>query len=305
MSGLRKAAAAVCVSILFTLCSCGSSGSSGAGTTEPAAGPGTDDTPRYEYSLSGARTAEAYDHSLAAEKKHFYVGGIQEVARYSAKWELEDRAQSLGDRFEKKISRITDIDVCSSGIFIAGEYLSSGKYKNLQIGRIDPRTMELIGSFLCDPESGLPDCAGLAADPDGKTIWICPYGREEDGGFFLYRFSADDGSFLGKTPLKDPPRNIQSITFHDGALYLAANDGDAEKNEPDHLYRTDPLKGDTFICEKAFDDIPEQGELGGAAFDEKHRKLLIIVEREGEFKDTGDYYPEQEHFSDIYIYDLR
>ena len=92
----------------------------------------------------------------------------------------------------------------------------------------------------------------------------------------------EDGAYLGKVHLQSVPQWIQGVAYHDGFLYLTADDGTADLGEPDHLYRgkADPDGTRmTVTLERTFDDVTLQGEIEGLSFDRDNGRLLISYNR--------------------------
>ncbi len=65
-------------------------------------------------------------------------------------------------------------------------------------------------------------------------------------------------------------------------FYLTADDGDADDDEPDHIYRT-KIKQGAASCkvtpERTLDDVTRQGEIEGLTFDEDAGQLLVLYNR--------------------------
>ena len=69
------------------------------------------------------------------------------------------------------------------------------------------------------------------------TVWMCSWVGEESGRY-LYEYDLD-GNYLRKVHLQPVPQWVQGVFYYDGSLFLTADDGTADDNEPDHLYRVD------------------------------------------------------------------
>ena len=156
-----------------------------------------------------------------------------------------------------------------------------GTAKNIQIAVYDADTLTLKRSFPFETGSGQPECAGLAVDPDSKSVWMVSW-ISEDSGSYLYRYALENGQYLGKIELRPAPQLLQGVAYYDGSLYLTADDGNADDNAPDHLYRTTIEEGKDYCTaelEKTFDDVIRQGEIEGLTFDKKEQKLLLLYNR--------------------------
>ena len=81
----------------------------------------------------------------------------------------------------------------------------------------------------------------------------------------------------------DPaPGWIQGVAYYGGNLYVTCDDGDADADEPDHMYRIeiseDKLTGKV-ILEKTFDEVTKQGEIEGLSFDGDNNRFLLLYNR--------------------------
>ena len=183
--------------------------------------------------------------------------------------------------YELEVNHIADIDVYQNELYIGAEYFMDGVGENIQIAVYDGDTLELKRTFSFEPESGQLECSGIAVDPDTKTMWMCSWVGEESGRY-LYKYDLETGVYLGKVHMQMPPQWLQGIAYHDGCFYLTADDGDADDDEPDHLYRTRIAEGATsctVTLERTFDDVTRQGEIEGLTFDEENGRLLVLFNR--------------------------
>ena len=75
---------------------------------------------------------------------------------------------------------------------------------------------------------------------------------------------------------------IQGIAYHDGAYYLTADDGDADKDAPDHVYRFALADGASEVevkLARTLDDVQRQGEIEGLSFDKSSGEMLVLYNR--------------------------
>ena len=54
---------------------------------------------------------------------------------------------------------------------------------------------------------------------------------------YLYMYDLDTGDYKGKLKMDPAPEWIQGVAYYDGDLYVTCDDGDADKDEPDHMYK--------------------------------------------------------------------
>ena len=107
-----------------------------------------------------------------------------------------------------------------------------------------------------------------------------------------------------------PPQWLQGIACYDGSLYMTADDGTADDDEPDHLYRTtiDPdATSCTVTLERTFDDVTKQGEIEGLTFDQRTGQLLVLYNRGARIvlgMPKGFYEGYDHEISEVFMYDI-
>ena len=218
---------------------------------------------------------------ICTDGEYYWVSGSASLAKYDHDWNLIAENEDPFKGYEIEVNHIGDIDVFEGELYIGAEYFKDGEGKNIQIAVYDTDTLELKRTFPFEPKSGQLECSGIAVDPDTRTVWMCSWVGEESGRY-LYQYDLDSSKYLGKVHMQMPPQWIQGIAWHDGCLYLTADDGTADDEEPDHLYRTQIEAGATsctVILERTFDDVTRQGEIEGLTFDEKKGQLLVLYNR--------------------------
>ncbi len=98
---------------------------------------------------------------------------------------------------------------------------------------------------------------------------------------------------------------------YNGSLYLTADDGTADDNEPDHLYRTtieDGATSCTVTLERTFDDVTRQGEIEGLTFDKENGRLLLLYNRGARIilgMPSGFYEGYDKEISEVFIYECE
>ena len=144
----------------------------------------------------------------------------------------------------------------------------------------DADTLELKRMYELVPESGQTELSGLVVDPEGGIIWLCSW-TTGDSGDYLYRYRLSDFTYLGKTSMDLSPASIQGIAFHEGSIFISADDGSHEKGFPDHIYRAD--FSDDFTSykvyqEKTLDEAKYKIEAEGISFDDENGRLLVLYD---------------------------
>ena len=108
------------------------------------------------------------------------------------------------------------------------------------------------------------------------TSWV-----GEESGRYLYEYNLDSGKYLRKVHLQAVPQWLQGIHYWKGNLFVTADDGTADLDEPDNLYRVD-VSDKSYahvVREKVFTDVKRQGEIEGSAVDPKTGELLVLFNR--------------------------
>ena len=247
---------------------------------------------------------------VCTDGEHYWVSGSGVLIKYDRDWnELAVNKKPLGD-FEEKVNHIGDLDVYKDELYIVAEYFANGLGDNIQIAVYDADTLEFKRFLSFAPESGQQECSGIAVNPDTGTLWLCSWAAR-DSSSYLYRYDLSSGTYQGKVEMVTPPQMIQGIAYYDGSFYMTADDGDAEANAPDHLFRTTIEYGkDTCVVvpEKTFDDVTRQGEIEGLSFDKKNRQLLVLYNRGLRITDgrsRGYYDGYRNEISEVFVYDVE
>ena len=218
---------------------------------------------------------------IAFENECYYVSGSTTLTKYDKSWNvLKENADPFSAGYEKEVNHIGDIDVYDGEVYCGVELFLDGEAKNIQIAVYDAETLTFKRAFPFAPESGQTECSGIAVNPDNGTVWMCSW-ADGSSGRYLYKYDLHTGAYLGKVHLHAVPQWIQGVAYHDGAYYVSADDGDADLDEPDHIYRA-VIADDATHCkvieEKTLDDVTKQGEIEGLTFDDDGR-LLVLYNR--------------------------
>ena len=200
--------------------------------------------------------------------------------------------------------------ICDGEIYAGVEYFMDGAASNIQMAVYDAETLKLARTYMFDPESGQTEVSGITVDPDHGFMWMCSW-AEDDSGSYLYKYDLESGKYLGKVHLKEPPQLIQGIAYYEDCIYITADDGDADKDEPDHVYKckVDPEADEfTVTTEKTLDDVTRQGEIEGISFDKDRKQMLISYNRgaiivKGMPKGFYDGYDSEIH--EVFVYNIE
>ncbi len=265
--------------------------------------------PRYAYELVSAQRVDGRQ-GIAWEGGEYWVSGSATLSRYDGDWNRIGLNEAPFDGMDGNINHIGDIDVFGGELYAGVEYFSDGAAQDICIAVYDAETLQLKRCHAFDPSSGQTEVSGIAVDPDHGIIWMCSWADGETGRY-LYKYALEDGAYLGKVHLQCPPQWLQGVAYHEGFLYLTADDGTADLGESDHLYRckADPDGTSmTVTLERTFDDVTMQGEIEGLSFDRDGGRLLISYNRGAQVvlgMPLGFYEGYDEEIHEIFAYAMR
>ena len=268
---------------LCTGCSATAAVSSSTSTAPDSARPEDDPTamlPANSYELAGSVEVNGRQ-GVCCEGDHYWVSGSATLTKYDRNWNVVAQNLKPFEGYKMEANHIGDIDVWQNELYVGAEHFVDGVGKNIQIAVYDGDTLQLKRTFSFEPASGQLECSGIAVDANAGAVWMCSWVGEESGRY-LYRYNLKTGAYEGKVHMQMPPQWLQGIACYDGCLYMTADDGTADDNEPDHLYRTSIKPGATsctVALERTFDDVTRQGEIEGLTFDKGAGKLLVLYNR--------------------------
>lgn len=183
-----------------------------------------------------------------------------------------------------------------------------GEGKNIQVAVYDGDTLTLKRVFSFRADTGQLECSGIAVDPDSRTVYMTSW-IDDESSEYLYMYDLDTGDYKGKMRLQPGPKWMQGVAYYDGSLYVTSDDGDADADAPDHMYRVDIAEGgETGLVqlEKTFDDVTRQGEIEGLTFDRTRGQFLLLYNRGARIvagMPTGFYEGYSEEIHEVFVYD--
>ena len=235
--------------------------------------------PKYDYTLVGTFEVKGRQ-GVCTDGEFYYVSGSKALYKYDKKGNLLQTNETPFEGYSIPSNHIGDIDVFDGEIFVSAENFMDGVGKDIQIAIHDAKTLKLKRTFRFEPSSGQEEVSGITVDPDKRSVWMCSWVGEESGRY-LYEYSLDTGKFLRQVHLQPVPQWVQGVFYWKGNLYLTADDGTADLDEPDHLYRvniTDKSYA-SVVQEKTFTEVKKQGEIEGLTMDPKTGELLVHFNR--------------------------
>ena len=126
----------------------------------------------YSYTLDSSHEVDGRQ-GIAWENGLYYVSGSTSLSVYDAKWDLIGSKTAPFGEFDAEVNHIGDIDVYDGEIYAGVEYFMDGAATNIQMAVYDAGTLELVRTYMFDPESGQTEVSGIAVDPDHGSMWMC------------------------------------------------------------------------------------------------------------------------------------
>lgn len=231
----------------------------------------------YQYILKKVFEVEGRQ-GITTDGQYYYVSGNKELYKYSKDGKLLLKNVTPFAGFKKPSNHIGDIDVYSGEIFAGCETFTEGRGTNIQIAVYDAATLKYKRSMNWLPESGQVEVSGISVDTDNKTVWMTDWVN----GRYIYQYDLVTGEYIKKLHLQPVPQYQQGIVYWDGHLYITADDGDAEYDEHDHMYRVQTDSSKTaaqVVLEKIFTEFKRTGEIEGLTIDTTTEELLVLFNR--------------------------
>ena len=235
--------------------------------------------PLYEYKLIDTFEVKGRQ-GIASDGNFYYVSGSKALYKYDKKGTLLLSNEAPFEGYPIVSNHIGGIDVFNGEIFVSAEFFMDGVGKDIQIAIHDADTLKLKRAFKFEPSSGQQEVSAICVDTDKRTVWMTSWVGEESGRY-IYEYSLDSGAYLRKVHLQPPPQWLQGIHYWKGKLYVTADDGTADLDEPDNLYRIDVTDKSYahVVRERVFSDVKREGEIEGSAVDAKTGELLVLFNR--------------------------
>ena len=246
---------------------------------------------------------------ICAEGGYYWVSGSGSLTKYDKDWNVVAENTDPFSGYELEVNHIGDIDVWRNELYLGVEYFMDGEGKNIQVAVYDGDTLQLKRVFPFRADTGQLECSGIAVDPDPGTVYMCSW-IDDDSSEYLYMYDLDSGQYRGKLRMDPVLKWIQGVAASGGDLYVTCDDGDAEDDAPDHMYRIevseDRLNGKVSL-EKTFDEVTRQGEIEGLCFDREDGCFLLLYNRGAHIvlgmpKGFYDGYTEEIH--EVFVFDI-
>ena len=265
--------------------------------------------PLYEYELNDVHAVNGRQ-GICTEEGFYWVSGSTTLTKYDSDWNVIIENTDPFKGYTLEVNHIGDIDVYNNELYLGVEYFMDGEGKNIQVAVYDADTLQLKRVFPFRSDTGQMECSGIAVDPDSGTVYMTSWIDDESSGF-LYMYDLYTGDYKGKVKLEPSVKWLQGIAYSEGSLFVTCDDGDADDDAPDHMYRVDiDENGDVgkVILEREFADVKRQGEIEGLTFDEKGEQFLLLYNRGAKIiagMPKGFYEGYDEEIHEVYVYSIR
>jgi hypothetical protein len=215
---------------------------------------------------------------VAVDENRYYVSSSTALYVYAKDGELLLSNEEPFIQLEKEANHIGDISVYAGEIYAGIEHFIDGRGTNIQVAVYAADTLQYRRSIDWNPDSGQVEVSAVAVDPANQAIWMTDW----VDGTYLYRYDLPTGTYQGKMKLDPAPRAQQGIAAYGGFLYITADDGDAETDTPDQMWR---VPADTSastgaaVPVKVFTEFRRAGEIEGLDFDQATGELVVLNNR--------------------------
>jgi hypothetical protein len=247
---------------------------------------------------------------ICTENGYYWVSGSTTLSKYDSNWNLVAENKNPFEGYTLDVNHIGDIDVYNNELYLGVEYFMDGEGKNIQVAVYDGDTLKLKRVFPFNAETGQLECSGIAVDPDSGTVYMSSW-IDDVSSEYLYMYDLDTGDYKGRLKMEKAPKWIQGVAYYDGNLYVTSDDGDAEEDAPDHMYRielADNKQTGKVSLEKTFDDVTRQGEIEGLSFDKNKGEFLLLYNRGARIiagMPKGFYEGYSEEIHEVFVYDIE
>ncbi len=262
---------------------------------------------QYTYKLKGVFPV-AGRQGVACDGKFIYVSGSKALYKYDMSGKLIMTNDKPFEGYKIASNHIGDIDVYNGELYVSAENFMDGVGKDIQIAVHDTENLKLKRTFAFEPKSGQEEVSGITVDPVKKTVWMCSWVGGESGNY-LYEYDLM-GKYLRKVHLQPVPQYVQGVYWVDGDLFVTADDGIADDNDPDHIYRVHVTSSSSakVTLEKTLDEAIKQGEIEGLCIDPSTGDLLVLQNRGARIvlgMPKGFYPGYEKEISEVYRYQMQ
>jgi len=243
---------------------------------------------------------------IATDGERYFNSGSTALYVYSKDGELLAENPEPFVDLVKPANHIGDISVHDGELFAGIEWFDDGRGTDIQIAIYDAETLQFKRSVDWSPDSGQVEVSALAVDAENGSVWMTDW----VDGTYVFRYDLATDSYAAKLHLRPVPQWQQGIAVFDGSLYITADDGDAESDEADNLWRIPAETGatDAYVThEKTFTEFRRKGEIEGIDFDRAAGEMLVLANRGKRIvlgMPKGLYPGYEREIHEVYVYRL-
>lgn len=215
---------------------------------------------------------------VATDGNFYYVSGSTALYRYNKSGELLSSNTEAVAGLPVPANHIGDISVHNGEIYAGVEFFEDGQSNKIQIAIYDAESLQYKRAIPWEPESGQVEVSAITVDAERDAIWMTDWVN----GRHLYRYELASGKYAGKLHLRPPPQWQQGIAIYGEHLFITADDGDAEEDETDNLWRVpaDVHATAAYVThEHEFSEFKRTGEIEGLDFDEEAGEMVVLSNR--------------------------
>lgn len=259
------------------------------------------DQPRYEllkvFEVAGRQ-------GIATDGDHYFVSGSTALYKYTKNGQLLVANEQPFQDLSKPANHIGDIAVSGDDLFAGVEWFDDGEGRDIQVAVYDAASLSYLRSIDWFPESGQVEVSAVTVDQESGLLWMTDWVN----GRYVYRYDLETGEYRGKLHLRPVPQWQQGITYRNGNLLISADDGDADLEEADNLWRVKAAAESTSAIvshELELSDLRRAGEIEGIAWDEISGELLVLSNRGARIvlgMPSGFYPGYDREIHEIYVY---
>lgn len=215
---------------------------------------------------------------VATDGTDYFISGSTALYVYSKDGELLRSNEEPFLDLARPANHIGDIAVHNGELFAGVEWFDDGQGHDIQVAVYDTNDLSYLRSIDWNPESGQVEVSAVTVDPHRSLLYLTDWVN----GSHVYRYDLGTGEYQGKLRLNPVPQRQQGIAYRGGFLYITADDGEADLEEADNLWRVEaePAASSAFVShELELLDLRRAGEVEGVAWDELADELLVLSNR--------------------------
>ncbi len=272
-------------------------------------GKRADETALFQYTLQSVHEVNGRQ-GICTEDGYYWVSGSTSLTKYDKDWNVIAENTEPFKGYDIEVNHIGDIDVYKGELYLGVEYFMDGVGSNIQVAVYDGESLELNRVFPFRSDTGQLECSGIAVNADDGIVYMSSW-IDDESSSYLYMYDLDTGDYKGKLKMDSSPKWIQGVAYFDGSLYVTADDGDADQDEPDNIYRIGLRTSDgscPVAFEHSFTEVTKQGEIEGLSFDKDNNQFLLLYNRGARIvlgmpKGFYDGYSEEIH--EVFVFDMQ